>query len=298
MKFLVRQFFILLGFFISVSSIDCKKEEQFCSSTQTCISKNVTCLNRCDLCMTRQRSGENIACINDCDYNTLHLTSHCMDTHCQDITSCPSGYILQKNNCQCSCIPLNINCSRNFLCPKITALSIPNDNINGYTVYELSLILKPDAYNIYAIYGDNDNNMIIPSAYQVHQHLGANIGGINPVILNYIHESIFDSWFTISVTDGNDMGYINSIGIDWNNWSQTNGITVNNGAIFLNDPILKLSNTNEYVIAHLTVDDTNSHQLIINVNGKINAENILPKDMAHFQEENIVFNIPKKITNS
>lgn len=303
MKYILQQLLIFINIFTTIST-NCDINEKFCISTQTCINKNITCLNNCDLCLRRKENGENINCINDCENDTNHLINDCIDTHCEDIIDiygnfigpniCESGYILQKNKCQCTCVPQNINCNRNYLCPKITYLSIPNDNINGYSVYELSVILKSNAYNMYAIYGNNEKNMIIPTAYQVHQHIGSNIGGINPVILNYIHDSIFDSWFTISVTDGNDMGYINSIGIDWINWSQTQGLIINNGAIFINDPELKLSNTNEYIIGHLTLNDNEAHSLHVNINGKINDINISPSEMDNFQEYDIIFNIPKK----
>lgn len=273
----------------------CNMNQYFCSSVNDCIDNNISCIDKCDLCIIRQQSGENIACINDCQHDTRHLVGNCINYECQDTLVCPQGFFIEKHNCECKCIVSNLQClSEDFVCSKITQLSIPDDNIGGYSVYELSLILKPQAYNVYALYGDSENNMIIPAAYQVHQHLGANLGGINPVLLNYIHDSIFDSWFTISVTDGNDMGYINSIGIEWNQWTQDNGLIIDDGAIFINNPTLKLSNTNQYIIAHLTLDDRHSHLLKLNVNGKISALNTEPRDLDNYRTKNVEFNIPQK----
>lgn len=291
MKFL---YFLFSFFQISVSNdLDCSINEYFCLSVNGCINSDIDCINRCELCMKRQKSGENIACINDCSHDVNHLTNNCLDTKCEDSLTCPSGFIIEKNHCQCNCV-INHRCNNDYVCPKITQISIDNDNINGFTVYELSLILTENAYNIYAIYGDQVDNMIIPPAYQVHQHIGSNIGGINPVIINYIHESLFDSWFTIEVTDGDDMGYINSIGINWMDWTQDNGLTISDGAIFLNDPVLKLSDTNEYIISHLTVDDRSSHLLRINVNGRIFSPGMDARDLNSYRSKNIEFIIPQK----
>ena len=277
----------------------CNINQYFCSSVNDCVDNNISCIDKCDLCIRRQQNGENIACINDCQHDTRHLVGNCRNHNCQDKLVCPEGFLLEKHQCECKCVVSNLQCSSQaLLCPKITQLSIPNDNIGGYSVYELSLILKPEAYNVYALYGDSENNMIIPAAYQVHQHLGANLGGINPVLINYIHDSIFDSWFTISITDGDDMEYINSIGIGWNQWTQDNGLIIDNGAIFINDPVLKLSDTNEYIIAHLTVDDRRSHLLRLNVNGKISRLNTEPQDLDNYQSVNVEFNIPRKIPNN
>ena len=157
-------------------------------------------------------------------------------------------------------------------------------------MYELSVMLKPTATNIYAVYGKELSPMIIPPAYQIQENIGVNVGGINPVILNYVHDSILDSWFTISIIDGDNMNYVNSIGIPWNDWSQDLGLTVMNGAIFLNDPLMTLSDTNEYIISHLTLDDSESHTLSVNLDGRIYSAPATTK----FTESDVTFVIPKK----
>lgn len=271
----------------------CSNNQFYCNTLQTCLYQELTCPDRCDLCLIRQSNGENINCRNDCDFNTLHY-NECSDNSCDEYTQCPPGFIPEKNRCNCICIPETSLCDHSYLCPKITPLTISNNNIYGYTVYQLSVVLKSSAYNVYVLYGDENSPMIIPKAYQVHQHLGTNLGGINPLIINYVHDSIYDSWFTISVIDGNDLGYINSIGINWDDWDADNGLTVIDGAIFLNDPRMKLSNTNEYVIAHLTVDDRESHLLKVNINGKIKNPSLSIQDLDSYNEQNVIFEIPAK----
>ena len=293
---MLKYLLLLKSIIFTISGNVCPEYQFYCNTLQSCLFQELTCPDRCDLCLIRQSSGENIACINDCDYVTLHLhLTECSINSCEN-DKCPTGFIIQKNRCKCVCISETSLCHHTYLCPKITPLTIPNDNINGYTVYQLSVVLKPDAYNIYVLYGNEDNPMIIPKAYQVHQHIGANLGGINPLIINYVHDSIFDSWFTISVLDGNDLGYINSIGIPWNDWEADNGLTIIDGAIFLNDPRMKLSNTNEYVIAHLTLNDNENHLLKVNINGKIKNPNpiLSVTDVESFNERNVLFHILAK----
>ena len=110
--------------------------------------------------------------------------------------------------------------------------------------------------------------MIIPAAYQLKNHQGANIGGINPILRQYVPDTKYDSWLTIELTDGNPIGQVDAIGIDFNSWDVNNQLVVTDGAIFLDDPLQQLSQTKKYIIGHLTLNDRQDHQMIINVNGK------------------------------
>ena len=71
----------------------------------------------------------------------------------------------------------------------------------------------------------------------------------------------------------------------------THDLVVTDGAIFLDDPLEKLSNTKKYIIGHLTLSDRESHQMIINVNGKTDVSN---HDAPNFRETNVIFNFPQK----
>ena len=241
--------------------------------------------NLCDNCINRKTAGENIDCTNICQGQTTHLTD------CLQYTRCLYDYDLHKVNDKCIC--QKPSCDYEYICPNTEIIHYENENIQGYTVYEVSLEIKNSNSNIFAIYGTRDNPMIIPKAYQLPNNQGTNVGGINPIIKQYIPDTNYDSWLTISLTDGDPMGQVDAIGIDFSNWNINNDLVVTDGAIFLDDPLQKISNSKKYIIAHLTLSDYEDHQMIINVNGKTNIDN---PDAPNFRETNVVFNFPKKST--
>ena len=75
------------------------------------------------------------------------------------------------------------SCDRKYVCPY--SKEIKSDMLNGYTTYEVSLVLQDDSKNgnIYAVYGDRGHPMVIPPAFQI-DNIGVNIGGTNPIINN------------------------------------------------------------------------------------------------------------------
>ena len=243
--------------------------------------------HQCTDCLNRQKQGENIGCINDCSYDVDHLT----DINCLKYTHCEENYNLIKIGGICYCETSKLGCN-DYLCPKVEEIST---GLIGYTTYKLSLILKNNAQNIYAMYGIDDHNMIIPPAFQVNQFAGANIGGVNNAIIKMYPESKYDSWFTIEIDDGNIMGRVSSIGIDFSQWTDTQPLIINNGAIFLEDPFLKLSTTNKYVIAHLTLKNSEDHIIVVNVDGKINLDEGHDQQNNGFRVNDITFNIKKKV---
>ena len=242
-----------------------------------------TQLNRCDICINDQRTGQNIDCTTTCHNQVTHLTD------CLEFTRCLYDYDLHK--VQNICICQKVECNYEYVCPHSEMIHYGDNNINGYTVYEVSLELKNLNSNIYAIYGDQENNMIIPAAFQLQEYQGADIGGINPIISQYVPDTKYDSWLTIELTDGNPIGQVDAIGIDFNSWDDKHGLVVDNGAIFLDDPLAQLSDTKKYIIGHLTLKDSEDHQMIINVNGKNNVNDV---SSSIFRETNIIFNFPKK----
>ena len=48
---------------------------------------------------------------------------------------------------------------------------------------------------------------------------GANVGGVNPLLVSASPAAAFDSWLTVGVTDGDSAGRLSSIGIDWTAWT-------------------------------------------------------------------------------
>ena len=237
----------------------------------------------CDNCIQSQNIGENIDCSMICEGRETHLTD------CLQYTRCLYDYNLHKVHNICIC--QKVECDYENVCPHSEIIHYNDNNIQGFTVYEISLELKNINSNIYAIYGDEVTPMIIPPAYQLKNHQGVNIGGINPILRQYIPETEYDSWLTIELTDGNPIGQVDAIGIDFNSWDVSNQLVVTDGAIFLDDPLQQLSQTKKYIIGHLTLDDRNDHQMIINVNGKTD---IHVHDAPNFRVTNIIFNFPKK----
>ena len=233
------------------------------------------------------------------------------DNSCHEITCsmfCEGGFQKDSNGCDiCECVNLNEDhyrdncvipeqeCPYSYVCPKIREVTHCSERgIDGHTTYELSLILKPntDAINIYALYGEDDKVMSIPPAYQEtgNNIFNSNIGGIQQGLIDIHPDSRFDSWLTIGITDGNQENKISSIGIDFDTWTNTQGLSIDNGAIFILDPQEQIVDGDEYIIGQLTIPNTIETYVIINVQGK--TGNSQPPNNK-WSEENIVFHLSK-----
>ena len=234
--------------------------------------------SECDQCINSIKLGENVDCKNICYHQETHLTD------CVDYTRCLYDYNLHKINNLCVC--QKTNCIYDYVCPNVNI--IDDTNFEDYTIFEVSLEIINPSYNIYAIYGEPDNPMIIPKAYQTRNHLGVNIGGINPLLINYYPNAQYDSWLTIAITDGNTLEQVDSIGIDYSLWNNTQQLIITDGAIFLDNPLEQLS-SKKYIIAHLTLHNNEVHNMIINVNGRMNYHDI---NSPSFSEKNINIQFP------
>ena len=230
--------------------------------------------NACDNCINNLRYNNNIDCTDICNDQTTHLID------CTDYTRCLYDYNLHKIGEVCIC--QKPTCNYEHVCPYTRVIEYKNNNLRGYTTYEVSLEVKDLNSNIYAIYGTSTNIMSIPPAYQMQEYQGANIGGINPLLINYMPDSRYDSWLTIGLTDGDPIGQVDAIGIDFSSWNENNPLIINDGAIFLDDPLQQISQK-KYIIAHLTLKNNIEHQMIINVNGRINVN----EDQSNINNNNI-----------
>jgi len=281
---LYKILYFLLGFNDVYSQPLCNNGDYYCSSLKKCLTKGVICKSECEVCFDKQKNGENIACINDCNNEVNHLT----DNDCLDYTRCDVGYVIIKSNNVCSCKKTNKICDYKFVCPDMKEINL-KDKLKDYSTYEISLELK-DGYengNIYAMYGDTHNPMRLPPSYQI-ENLGVNVGGTNPIMNHIVPEGKYDSWLTIGIHNSEILGKISSIGIDFDDWNDENGITVTNGAVFLLDPTIKLSNTKKYIMGHLTLKDSEEYNMIINVQGLQDTRLVL--NSATFVETNILYN--------
>lgn len=291
----------------------------YCQSTRNCIRQWETpCqdnYNDCGDCLKKQRNGYNIACPLECNIVVDPMPPMPEPMPPVAIAPCPpvcmiyceNGNQLDENGCPtCNCndeLPLPVtdqDCNLEqpscdgyrFVCPKITEITNCNQGgIDGYTTFQLSLILKPNLniLDLYAIYGDSNDITIIPPSYQVYN--GNNIGGISPYMIQINPDGLYDSWLTIGVTDGNNNNEISTIGIDFNSWDEDNELTIDNGAVFLMNPTNNPVNGNEYIIGQLTVRTNSNPVAIINVQGKTIDDSI---DKS-WRENNIRFELNSPI---
>lgn len=309
---------ILYGLHILYSScvlsqyVRCGGGEYYCNDSSRCITKGVVCKSECNICLVKQQRGLNIACINACNNQADHLINNCPAGYydhdnnpvtpcittpdCLEYTNCNREYEVIKIDNICSCQMKEL-CSREYVCPHTK--EIKSDMLDGYTTYEVSLVLneKYPNGNIYAIYGDRDNPMVIPPAYQI-ENIGVNIGGTNPLINKNIPQDKYDSWLTIGIHNSNIVGKVSAIGIDFSDWNENNGITVTDGAIFLIDPTVQLSKTNKYIIGQLTLNNSEDHILNINVQGMTDITDPTPPATITYVVKNIVYNFEKKVINN
>jgi hypothetical protein len=281
----------------------------WCIDSSSCIREWETpCADNyidCSDCLKRQQVGENIACPPECDMvhidpliyppypihpvDPLPPVIACSDVMC--MMYCENGNQVDENGCQmCECLE-NIEiqqpiCDNLYVCPKVTELYTDKAD---YTTFRLSLIIKPNMNikNIYAIYGDNGNMMYIPGAYQVDDIFGGNIGGVSKNIININPDSKYDSWLTIGLIDGDPNNIISTIGIDFSNWDENNGMQIDNGAVFLVDPKDTIMNT-ECIIGQLTIRNSVNVEMLINVQGKYRNDYL-----ESWAENKIVFRLNK-----
>lgn len=288
----------------------------WCESSQSCIRQWETpCednYNNCNNCLMQQRKGINIACPEECNMVAIDPIPPivvdppaiaCPEVMC--MMYCEFGNVLDSNGCQmCQCndaLPLpktDSDCiltqpsceDYTYVCPKMTEITNCNTGgIDGYTTFRLSLVIKPDmnVKNIYAIYGDENNNMYLPPAYQSDTKINYNIGGALPLLITLDSNANYDSWLTIGITNGDTDNKISTVGIDFDSWTDNYGLTIDNGAIFVMDPEIDIIEGNEYVIGQISVRTGTEYTAIVSVQGKT-IDNSIDKS---WSEQNVRFDL-------
>lgn len=232
----------------------------------------------------------------NCDFNVANIIlNNCLNDN---------GDIAYNNLCHESntiCDISYTDCNDDYVCPKITEVTQCGDGgIDGYTTYRLSLITKDNVRNIYAIYGDDDDDyspMIIPPAYQGNTVFNNNIGGIMPEIIRIDSDSAFDSWLTIGIVDGDRNNELSSVGIDFNSWTENTGITTTNGAVYVSNPENILSQNDEYIVAQITIPNDSTYNVRLNVQGKTTCDDC-DRDGRTWKREGIMFHITPPVVNN
>jgi hypothetical protein len=148
--------------------------------------------------------------------------------------------------------------------PTVTVASI--DGVAGMTTYRLALSLPSTATNVHSLFGDEANPMVFPTANQDVSAVGADIGGVSPLLLEAFPDSQYDSWLTVGITDGLTGSEISSIGIDFSAWVDT-ALEVTDGAVFWMVPNNGPSGR-DIVIAQLTVATGAIFTATANANGR------------------------------
>ena len=112
-------------------------------------------------------------------------------------------------------------------------------------------MLVPQVRNVYVIYGIDEAPASFPAAFQAAAPFGVDIGGVNPAFFAVNQEAEYDSW----LSPGSDAGLtteLSTIGIDFETWSDADGLSFDNGAVFWMDPNAAPATTT-CVVAQLTV---------------------------------------------
>ena len=103
------------------------------------------------------------------------------------------------------------------------------------TTYRLDVVLPESALNVYTIYGTGDAPARVPMAYQVPLPFGADVGGVNPMFFTFMAAARYDSWLSVGITEGDADG-IGTIGINFEDWTDTQNLGINDGALFFMEP--------------------------------------------------------------
>jgi len=189
-------------------------------------------------------------------------------------------------------IEVDIPCHNEKVCPKL--IYDTTKGSTDTTTYRASLIINPNqnVKNIYAIFGSDEGRMYIPPCYNenAYNNMGKPVGGIYETFIEQLPELLFDSWLTIGITDGDINHQLSYVGIDFDDWTSENALTIDDGAIFLLNPE-DIVCKDECLIGQFTISDDISTNIIINVQGrKINEDPFNMNDNS-WTEYNIVFPI-------
>ena len=132
------------------------------------------------------------------------------------------------------------------------------------TTYQLSIEPAASATNMYTIFGDADDDMVLPAGYQEPAPFGANTGGVSAAFVSVIPTAAIDSWLTVGITDGDAAGALGTVGIDFAAWTDSAGATINNGAVFWMAP--GDGPSGKAVVAQITTDG--DFDAVINAQGR------------------------------
>lgn len=132
--------------------------------------------------------------------------------------------------------------------PTLTADLVDISLSDGCT-YDLFWNVE-SARQTYALYGSSTGIMDVPAAYQYPTPFGTNLGAPDPFLLQTVPGLQRDSFLTIGDID---VRFLTSVGIDFDEWSNQNGMRISDGAVFVLDP--DTSPRGRIRVARLTVPE-------------------------------------------
>lgn len=137
-------------------------------------------------------------------------------------------------------LPASIGQSRDKQAEPAVAVNVLQTalSIAGYTTYRVSIEFQSaHVRDVYALFGENANPLVIPPAYQVAAPFGSDVGPVNPAFFPIMPTAEYDSFLTIGL-DGPALtaGALTSVGYDFSAWTEASGISSEQAAVFFIDP--------------------------------------------------------------
>ena len=120
----------------------------------------------------------------------------------------------------------------------------------SYTTYAVEIQFDSSRVaNIYTIYGDDRAPLEFPPVYQVAAPFGSNVGPTKSAFWQFKPEAQWDSYLTVGATIPAGSS-LSSIGIPFSDWTETTGLSVDDGAVFFMDPSVgpKVSASSESIV--------------------------------------------------
>ena len=131
-----------------------------------------------------------------------------------------------------ACTPMPVSYA--YVTPVVTAVSTGVD-LGGilYNTYTLAVILGGGAFNLHSVYGDANNSMVLPAAYQLDVAAGGtNFGGIDAALISVLPDLAHDSWITVGETSGADSTLTSTItDAEYATWTASSGFVSTNGML-------------------------------------------------------------------
>ena len=161
------------------------------------------------------------------------------------------------------CVDPVVGVSQDYLDPVVSTASV---SAVGYTTYHLHASLHETAANLYSIEGTQGDRMELPAAFQVATPFGTNIGGISTLTASMAPSAQYDSWLTVGIDDDCGTGVLSSLGINFDSWSESSALIVDDGAVYWLSP--SAAPGGDVLVAQLTVPSDSSGTVKMGMQGR------------------------------